>query len=182
MKIIESDFEYKGYRCVTIFHDLGFRCGYVGLPEGHPLYKKEYTDQINVTLKDMEGIPVGKRGIFTLFGLPDNPDDQIKMDVYFNVHGGLTYSDGGKNSHHPVDSDLWWLGFDCGHAGDQADYELLNKLWGDDERVKVRLMNPLYLDGDEIRSKEYVEQECRNLVDQIIDLIDKHYTYRKDEA
>lgn len=47
---------------------------------------------------------------------------------------------------------------------------------------KVTLMNSLYLDGDEIRSKEYVEQECRNLVDQIIDLIDKHYMHREDET
>ena len=182
MKIIESDFEYRGYRCVTIFHDGGFRCGYVGLPEGHPLYKKDYKDQINVTLKDIVGTPVGKRGVFTLLGLPDNLDDQINMDAYFDVHGGLTFSAGGKNSHHPVDSDLWWLGFDCGHAGDCPDYELLEKLWGNDRLVKSRLGDRWLYEEDEVRDLAYVQQECKNLVDQIIDLVNKYYKVMFDES
>ena len=53
MKKIESDFEYKDYRCVTTFTDMGFRCGYVGLPEGHPLYGKHHDSQIKVTMKEL---------------------------------------------------------------------------------------------------------------------------------
>lgn len=33
-----------------------------------------------------------------------------------SVHGGVTYSDGGPGSTHPVTSDLWWLGFDTAHG------------------------------------------------------------------
>lgn len=34
---VESDFRYKGYRCLVKPNGLGYRCGYVMLPEGHPL-------------------------------------------------------------------------------------------------------------------------------------------------
>ena len=43
---------------------------------------------------------------------------------------------------HPIkDTGLWWIGFDCGHCYDEG----------------------------KIRTLEYVQQECRNLVDQIIE-------------
>ena len=42
------------------------------------------------------------------------------MDLYFNVHGSLTYS-GDNDGTYPVESNLWWLGFDCGHYGDGRD-------------------------------------------------------------
>lgn len=173
MKIIESDFEYKGYRCVTIFTDMGYRCGYVGLPEGHPLYGMSHDSQLKMKFKDLEGNPMGKRGILTLFCVPD---DQIPLELYFDVHGSITYADGGKESHHPIDSDLWWLGFDCGHYGDRPDYELLEKTWGDNAIVKHRLEDKWLYDGYEVRDLEYVQQECRNLVNQIIDLVGRYYT------
>lgn len=121
---------------------------------------------------------LGKRSILTLWGLPDDENENVRLDAYFNVHGGITYASGGKESHHPIDSDLWWLGFDCGHAGDGCDYELMKKLWSDDRVVQMILENPLILDGDEIRTVEYVQQECRNLVDQIINLIHRE---KKDD-
>lgn len=35
----------SGYSCmVTIHSDLGHYCGYVGLPEGHPYWGKDYAD------------------------------------------------------------------------------------------------------------------------------------------
>lgn len=35
-----------------------------------------------------------------------------------NVHGGVTFAAGGKNSEHPIKSNLWWIGFDCAHLDD----------------------------------------------------------------
>ena len=175
MKIIESDFEYKGYRCVTTFTDMGFRCGYVGIPEGHPLYGKEISSQIKVTMKELcedeEMNQIDNRGIWTILGLPQDEDDRVTLGSYFLVHGGITFAGGGINSHHPIDSDLWWLGFDCGHYGDCPDYDLLEKTWGDTEIVKYRLQDrclyEIILDSA-VRDLEYVQQECKNLVDQII--------------
>ena len=179
MKINESDFSYRGYRCVTTFTDMGYRCGYVGLSKGHPLYGKNNDGQIKVTLQklinDEEMNKIGNRGVWTLLRLPSNKEDRVSLGSYFLVHGGISYADGGKNSHHPVDSDLWWLGFDCGHAGDCPDYDMLEELFGDDEMVQHRLKDRWLYKEYEVRSLEYVQQECRNLVDQIIRLIEKHY-------
>lgn len=175
---VESDFEYKGYRCVTTFSDLGHRCGYVGLPEDHPLYKVDYSDKINVTFDSIEGTPIGKRSPIALFlctGIESK--DRITPELFFNVHGGLTYSGGGKGSDYPVSSDLWWLGFDCAHAGDRQDYKKMVEYFGLNARPKHFLeVDAMFSphDGDVIRSVEYVQSECRSLVDQIIEYCDKH--------
>lgn len=180
MKINESDFGYRGYRCVTTFTDMGYRCGYVGISEGHPLYGKDSSSKVKVTMKELEedkeiGV-IGNRGVWTImFASPDDEEDEVTVGLYFMVHGGITYADGGKDSHHPVESDLWWFGFDCGHAGDCPDYDLLEELFGDDELVQYRLKDKWIYADDEVRTLEYVQQECKNLVDQIIRLTESKY-------
>lgn len=42
--IVEKEFTYKGYDCLVIGYNIGHRCGYVRLPEGHKYYKKHYDD------------------------------------------------------------------------------------------------------------------------------------------
>ena len=169
MYIVESDFEYKGYRCVVIFGDMGHRCGYVGLSKGHPLYGINYNERLDIPKVDMEDKEIGKRGIISLLLNALDYDENIRMDLYFNVHGSLTYSDG--NGNYPVESDLWWLGFDCGHYGDGKDLDLVESYWGDKEYIQKRLeIERQYYSDYPIRSKEYVESECRSLVDQIMEL------------
>jgi hypothetical protein len=164
--IIESDFEHKGIRCVCIGGDLGHRCGYVGIPEGHFLHGKQYSDPC-LPMSDVEKQEIGKRGIIPL--LCHRQDGTlIAPDLYFNVHGSLTYSGGGKGSKYPVESDLWWLGFDCAHTGDGRDADLIRKL-SPERLVNIRLDFHSW-EGETVRTKEYVEQECRYLVDQIIQL------------
>ena len=172
MKIIESDFIYKGYRCVTTFMDNGYRCGYVGLEKTHPLYGKDICDSIKATLKDIESNLLGKRSpILILKLLVSNFDEPISLDLYFDVHGGITYADG--NGKHPVESDLWWLGFDCGHAGDARDIKTLKMIWPDTERTQY-LMNDLTFEDDIVRTKGYVQEECKSLVDQIVEYCEKY--------
>jgi hypothetical protein len=172
MKIIESDFMYKGYRCVTTFMDNGYRCGYVGLEKTHPLYGKDMSDAIKVKFADIFDQSFGKRSpILMLKFMAIEPDEPISLDFYFDVHGGITYADG--NGNHPVESDLWWLGFDCGHAGDARDIETLKILWPDTERTQY-LMNDLTFEDDVVRTKEYVQEECKSLVDQIIEYCEKY--------
>lgn len=175
---VESDFKYKGYRCVVIFGGMGFRCGYVGIKPGHPLYKKEYTDYLDVLKSELDGKEIGNRGILPIFFSAFDDDNRVTMDVYFNVHGGLTYS-GDSSGNYPVKSNLWWLGFDCGHYKDGKDLELMEKYWGDDPFIKRRLKvereylkteRGYYIDSP-VRSKKYVEDECKSLVDQIIEYI-----------
>ena len=171
---VESDFTYKGYRCVVIFTDMGHRCGYVGIPLGHELYKKNYGDYLDVTKTEIENQEIGNRGIIPLLISAFDDDERVKMDVYFNVHGGLTYSD--DYPEYPVESNLWWLGFDCGHYQDGKDLKLMEEYWGDDSRIQRRIeIEREFPNYYPVRSKEYVEKECKSLVDQIIYLISKPY-------
>jgi len=70
-------------------------------------------------------------------------------------HGGLTFS--GKLGWL---KDGYWIGFDCGHAGDGRVYDYM-----DSEKAKMwKRMEDFQ---DEIRSKDYVEEECRAIIDQV---------------
>lgn len=80
--------------CLMVRNHFGAWCGYVGVPREHPAYRAEY------------------------------------MDLEVDVHGGLTFADtcsseGDEPSagicHVPFAGrphDVFWLGFDCGHAFD----------------------------------------------------------------
>lgn len=85
-----------------------------------------------------------------------------------DCHGGLTYS-GGPG--YPVKGDYWWFGFDCAHYGDLPDYELAAGYFPDDPEVKLLKESPWRrfptYDFEEIRSKEYVELECKKLTAQL---------------
>jgi hypothetical protein len=87
--------ETTGLVCLIHRAALGHLCGYVGVPPGHRYHEVEFTD------------------------------------VDADCHGGLTYADHCAPDHDPVTGrgichvpepgepdDLWWLGFDCGHAWD----------------------------------------------------------------
>lgn len=170
---VESDFEYRGYRCVVIFGDMGFRCGYVGVKSDNPLYRKDYSDYLDINKSELDNEPIGKRGIIPILGAAFDEDERVRLDVYFNVHGGLTYAD--DRADYPVESNLWWLGFDCGHWDDAKDWDAVIRYWGEDDLQvlrRMRLESELGSYG-EIRTQEYVESECKSLVDQIIELVGK---------
>ena len=95
-------------------------------------------------------------------------------EIDFDCHGGLTYSGGGSNSEYPIESDLWWFGFDCAHYMDSSDYELAMKYFPEETK---RLMRVFEVEKEipsrgEIRSEEYVANECMRIVEQIEGLED----------
>jgi hypothetical protein len=114
----------------------GALCGYVGVPEGHPWFGRDY--------KELE-----------------DP----------NVHGGLTFSDfcypelgeHGEGICHVVepgeDDKVWWVGFDCSHAGD------LSPRVGALMRTHGALARHESL-PDTYRHLAYVREECRSLAQQ----------------
>jgi hypothetical protein len=76
---------------------------------------------------------------------------EIKDKYDLIVHRGLTFSDFFGDQQ----DDRWYIGFDCAHTGD--------------------LIPSMYTKFDELcktiyRDMEYVEEECKKLVDQIIDI------------
>lgn len=58
---------------------------------------------------------VGVNEKSNLFGL-----NYFDLENTINVHGGLTYS-GKSDNNYPIESKLWWFGFDCAHYGDDED-------------------------------------------------------------
>jgi len=113
--MIVSKFEHAGLQC--IIRPGGFEgfCGYVAVPEGHPLHGVDYGAECAALAEAhklaLQG-PVGKRGVMTLFR-----GDVACPETVFNVHGSLTFS-GAFRREPELDPSLWWFGFDTAHAND----------------------------------------------------------------
>lgn len=142
----EDHFEHAGLQCAIYRHERsGHLCGYVQVPEGHPLHGKDYGDQVPESLRalldDALKGPIGKRNLVSI--LCANLDDGGRIDLLIDVHGGLTFS--GKLR----GAAGYWFGFDCAHAGDYSPYR---GRWMDDETY---------------RDIEYVRTECRRLAEQL---------------
>ena len=133
----------------------------MGIPVGHPLHGIDYSQKLPVFKKDdIVDSEIGKRGIIPLFcaGLSDN--EHVSADVYFNVHGGITYS-GDSERGYPVknDDNLWWFGYDCDHYNDAPDPSEMS----DSRRASL-----YYFERNGIiRSLEYCIDECKSLADQL---------------
>lgn len=90
----KAQWDFSGLDCLIVRNRVGALCGYVGVPESHPYFEKGYDD----------------------------------VEVY--AHGGLTFADRCRPSSEgehkgvchsdktAVNATVWWLGFDCAHAGD----------------------------------------------------------------
>ena len=82
-------------------------------------------------------------------------------DVDYDVHGGLTYSSTAQDMW-KKDGYYWYLGFDCAHLFDGMDVKSMKKYGASEQNI----MTWSHLDG-EIRTKEYVINELKKLVEQI---------------
>lgn len=175
--IIERQFEHAGYTCVVIFGYSGHRCGYVGIPKENMLYGKEYSDYLDVEKKELEG-ELNGRILQLFFGALDN-DERARIDLYFNVHGGITHSGGGEKSSYPIESNLWWFGFDCNHCNDRKDLHLAYEKFPEYRKsiqnmIDIEMLLPSM--GGKVRTEEYVVNECKKLADQL-----KEFERKEDE-
>lgn len=126
--------EDTGLPCLIVRNQFGTLCGYVGVPQGHPMHSKHYDD---------------------------GPD--------LRVHGGLTFAGScshGEESksicHVPEPGepdDVWWLGFDAGHAFDYSPG--MAKYSRDQGRD--------FFDNDQFtyRNFGYMRNECAKLAKQL---------------
>jgi hypothetical protein len=124
--------------CLAVRNRLGAWCGYVGLPPGHPLHGFDYEQAPEA--RDIE------------------------------VHGGLTFADkcaeGSEDEpricHVPAPgrpADVWWLGFDCAHAGDLVP--------GMQDAYTAAGINRPGGYRDTYRTFAYVQAECTSLASQL---------------
>ena len=85
-------------------------------------------------------------------------------DIDADVHGGLTYANGGKT--YPVENDgLWWFGYDCAHLGDTRDPELMS---GEYKKMYDKgMLRDMSFEGDTVKTLEYCVNECESLAKQL---------------
>lgn len=124
------EFKHNGFHCLLNRGPSGAWCGYVAIPKGHPWHEMDYSD--------------------------------IHQMYELEVHGGLTYSEPcqGEICHKTKTNDeVWWIGFDCAHAGDfcPGTHEALKKLGYN-----------FHTSMDTYKNKEYVIRETIKLCNQVV--------------
>ena len=105
-----------------------------------------------------------------MIGFCLDEDERIRIEAYFQCHGGITYAGGGEHSDYPIESDLWWFGFDCAHYGDADDLDRAIDLFPsrkDMYLLKKRVTSRYPIDEAVIRTEEYVTDECKKLAEQL---------------
>jgi hypothetical protein len=167
---VEIENEYKGYKYVVLFTEKGYRCGYVGVKNDNPLYGHSINEKLECLRKtDLGDQDLGKRNTMLILFEDDPSDDKTSPQIYFDVHGSLTYAKGEPN--YPVASDLWWYGFECNHHGDRSDPDKAFEYGLFSKSILEIMKNDFFFGKDEqIASMEYVEQECMYLIDQMLRL------------
>lgn len=167
---VENEFDYLGLKCVVLALDYGHRCGYVGISQDHPLFGIEYGDKTNV-LNDSnlsrQEISIKDAGLGQTLAIMTGAYDKdfLSPEMFFDVHGGITYSGGGINSEYPIKSDLWWFGYDCSHCDDAKDLSLITN----PILLEIEQMFPTSVYGT-VRTLDYCIDECKKLADQLIEI------------
>lgn len=82
------------YPCLIVRNRMGALCGYVGVSEGHPAFRKDYGD-----------VDVEVHGGLTFASMCSDGDERESI---------CHIPSKGEPDH------VWWLGFDCLHVLDQA--------------------------------------------------------------
>lgn len=118
-----------GLPCLAVRNGMGAWCGYVGVDESHPMHGKDYDD-----------VDVEVHGGLTFAGTCQPTTDESV---------GICHTPGEGEPDH-----VWWLGFDCAHAGDE---------------VPDLIRHGLHSDGT-YRTLDYVRSECRNLARQLAEV------------
>ena len=131
--------EATGLPCLIVRAEgMGHLCGYVGVPEGHPLFKVHYASV------EMD---IDVHGGLTFSDMCADTEDESKCVCHV--------ANPGQPEH------VWWFGFDCHHCHDMAPGTLAFCR----ERGEEHLFND---PSESYRSLGYVKRECAKLAAQIV--------------
>ena len=152
-EIVPHSFEHAGLTCHVLRNFNKALCGYVKIPEGHPLFGVEYNQAVPESLeavaRAVEGGKLGKRSIVCLV-IGGYSGDLI------DVHGSVTFSGKiGEDSFLP--KGFWW-GFDCAHSRDFAPAYA---------RLQSTKTHPNLWEGMIYRDLPYVIAECESMAEQL---------------
>lgn len=83
------------------------------------------------------------------------------VELADGVHGGLTYAS--RNNRYPVESDLYWFGFDCAHIDDKKDFSIMDE----SHKEVYRTLMDLDFEGSTIKDTAFCVAECESLARQL---------------
>lgn len=118
-------------------------------------------------------VPMGYRCGYVGIPKRDRYYGKFYDDIPVSCHCGLTYAK--DYLHNQADKEIWWIGFDCGHCCDGYDIDKAKELYADDKNVieymeKMADFFRLYNAVNPPRTLEYCEQQCKEIVEQLIKL------------
>lgn len=146
---------HHGLECVSVISAMGFRCGYVCLPPSHPWYGLDTCDFPNGRRARLE---LNRGRIMRDFH--QHYERAESIDFLIEAHGELTHS--GELGTRGLEGD-WFLGFDCGHAWDGQDPELMSPAHRD---IHERYGLDGVIDGP-VRSMRYVLDVAAQVAEQV---------------
>ena len=158
-KRIEASGQAHGLDWVVLALTTGHRCGYVRVPDDHPWFGKDSSDQVPgpAVLADrtVDGGVMG--GMLAV--LSDSVDEWLqRIAGRLEVHGGITYA-GARPSDDSGEG--WWFGFDCAHTNDAKDLSLI------DDPVLRGIYGRPSSSGEVVRTAEFAQTECESLAAQL---------------
>jgi len=112
---------------------------------------------------------------FTSFGhrcgyvaIPEIKEDDEEPD--FDCHGGVTFCSRQHAAKDllPISCDDLWVGFDAAHYGDLRCKDTAKKYFPDCHEIENFATFDERYPGHAHRSYQYMEKECKSIVDQII--------------
>ena len=166
--VVEKDWiTQAGLRAVVIavFHSgtqkKQARCGYVGVSKESAFFGKAYSEQLDfISQEQAQNSQIGEKSPILILAATVGSDDsktlvRRSLDIIIDCHGGLTYASHEENSNYPVESNLWWFGFDCSHYEDG-----------------YITPSPYAFDYTEFPAKslEFCEMQCEKIAVQLRDL------------
>lgn len=139
--------EATGLDCLIVRNRPGALCGYVGVPETHPWFGKDYSES-----------EVRVHGGLTFSDRCVDSGDPSKGICHIPLPG--------RPEH------VWWFGFDCAHCWDlapamRANYaEIARKADLEGDKETARIFSDID-SREEYRPVEYVISECQSLAGQL---------------
>ena len=138
---IEKEWIHCGLPCVVIMgHEMGTRCGYVGVFLNHPFYGDEYQDHYDLEVHGGLTYSGGHGYPSELSHWITNPRSLAEIEVPF-----------------------WWFGYDCAHLHDGRDMDILMKYSPKFAEIHSQFSHP----NDVVRSLEYCIAECESLASEL---------------
>ena len=159
--LVEEVAIYKGIKYSCIFTTLGFRCGYVKIPNTFVFGKLQKL----LYLIDTERM-VFENPRYELL-LEDSKIETIS-NLRYVPHGGTTYLNINGGRDRGFNKGLI-LGWDYGHYGDGNDYDYANEIFPGNPYSDLKVIHSLFSEYS-IASKEHVINDIKNFIDKLIEI------------